>query len=68
MATVRRWPEHHYLYGLAVDSADPDTVLISAASSPFAAHDPGNAEGYVYRREAGGPWQLAMEDSRMRQG
>jgi hypothetical protein len=53
--------EHHYLYGLAVDIGDPETILISAASSPFAAHDPGNAESYVYRREAGGPWQLAMQ-------
>jgi photosystem II stability/assembly factor-like uncharacterized protein len=63
-ATWRRFGDgldHHYLYGLAVDSGDPDTVLISAASSPFAAHDPGNAESYVYRREAGGPWQPAMK-------
>ena len=52
--------EHHYLYGLAVDSGDPGTVVISAASSPFAAHSPDNAESYVYRREAAGPWQLAM--------
>jgi hypothetical protein len=52
--------EHHYLYGLAVDAADPDIMLISAAAAPFAAHDPSNAESYVYRREGGGPWQLAM--------
>ncbi len=63
-ATWRRFGDglgHHYLYGLAVDSGDPETVVISAASSPFAAHSPENAESYVYRREAGGPWQLAMK-------
>ena len=53
--------EHHYLYGLAVDTIDPETMLVSAAASPFAAHDPGNAESYVYRREACGPWRRAMD-------
>jgi hypothetical protein len=53
--------QHHYLFGLAVDSADPDTVIVSAASTAFQAHDPTNAESYVYRRSAGGPWKLAME-------
>ncbi len=35
--------EHHYLYGLAVDPGDPGTVVVSAAESPRAAHDPGRA-------------------------
>lgn len=53
--------QHHYLFGLAVDSVDPDTVLVSAAATAMAAHDPTDAESYVYRRVAGGPWELAME-------
>ena len=52
--------EHHYLFGLAVDSADPDVVLVTAASSAFQAHDPAMAESYVYRRGEGGRWELAM--------
>ncbi len=47
---------HHYLWGLAVDPADPDTAVVSAASSPFHAHFPGVAESTLYRREGGGPW------------
>ncbi|MGH2616849.1 MAG: WD40/YVTN/BNR-like repeat-containing protein, partial [Thermomicrobiales bacterium] len=51
---------HHYLFGLAVATADPDTVLVSAASTAMLAHDPTNAESYVYRRSGGGSWELAM--------
>lgn len=47
---------HHYLWGLAVDPADPETVLVSAARGPMQAHSPNGAESTVYRREAGGPW------------
>jgi photosystem II stability/assembly factor-like uncharacterized protein len=53
--------DHHYLFGLAVDSGDPDTVLVSAAASAMQAHDPTQAESYVYRRVAGRPWELVME-------
>ncbi len=60
--------QHHYLYGLAVDSANPDTILISASSSAMQAHDPTNAESFVYRREAGGPWELAMDGLPSAQG
>ncbi|MBO0702964.1 MAG: glycosyl hydrolase, partial [Candidatus Dormibacteraeota bacterium] len=48
--------EHHYLYGLAVDSGDPDTVVVSAADSPRQAHSPEAAESVVYRRSGRGPW------------
>jgi photosystem II stability/assembly factor-like uncharacterized protein len=50
--------EHHYLYGLAVDSGDPDTMVVSAASSPQHAHNPRAAESAVYRRSGGGMWQV----------
>lgn len=48
--------EHHYLYGLAVDSGDPETVVVSAADSPRQAHSPQAAESTVYRRGGSGPW------------
>ncbi len=48
---------HHYLWGLAVDPADPDTVLVSAATGPRQAHSPDAAESTIYRRQGAGPWQ-----------
>ncbi|GCF11262.1 WD40/YVTN/BNR-like repeat-containing protein [Dictyobacter arantiisoli] len=30
--------EHQYLWSVAVDPADPDTILVSASSDPFTAH------------------------------
>ncbi len=48
---------HPYLWGLAVDPADPETVLVSAAKSPMQAHSAGAAESTIYRREDGGVWQ-----------
>ena len=46
----------HYLWGAAVDPADPETVIISAARSPNQAHNPTAAESFVYRRSGDG-WQ-----------
>lgn len=48
---------HHYLWGVAVDPADPETVVISAASSPWGAHDPSVWESTIYQKTAGGPWR-----------
>jgi len=53
--------EHHYLFGLAVDPGDPETIVVSAADSPFAAHNPRSAESTVYRRGAVGPWREVRE-------
>lgn len=53
--------EHHYLFGVAVDPADPETVLVSAAPSPFRAYDPARAESGVYRKSAGGEWRPVRE-------
>ena len=49
--------KHHYLWGVAVDPADPETVVISAAASPREAHNPTRADSTIYRKEAGGPWR-----------
>ncbi len=49
--------ERHYLYGLAVDPGDPDTVVVSASESPFTAHNPRIADSTLYRRSGPGPWR-----------
>ena len=41
---------HHYLQGLAVDSVDPQNIIVSASSSAVQAHYRENAESFVYRR------------------
>ncbi|MGI5837121.1 MAG: WD40/YVTN/BNR-like repeat-containing protein [Chloroflexota bacterium] len=48
--------KHHYLWGLAVNPRDPYTLLVSAARSPEAAHDPAYAESTVYMRTDESPW------------
>jgi hypothetical protein len=53
--------EHHYLFGLAVDPGDPDTVVVSAADSPWQAHNPRAAYSTVYRRDGEGPWREVRE-------
>lgn len=52
---------HHYLVGVAVDPADPDTVIISAVDGPWVAYSPRRAEAYVYRKAERHTWELAME-------
>jgi hypothetical protein len=52
--------DHRYVWGLAVDPADPDTVVVSAARGARTAHTPGRAESYVYRKRDGA-WELAMD-------
>ena len=43
---------HHYLHGLAIDSSDPQNVIVSASLSAKQAHSIENAESFVYRRSA----------------
>ena len=53
--------DHRYVWGLAVDPGDPETVVVSAAEGPYSAHVPDRASAYVYRREhADGRWRVAM--------
>jgi photosystem II stability/assembly factor-like uncharacterized protein len=52
--------KHLYLVGVAVDSADPDTLIVSAADGPGSAYSPQRAEAYVYRKTGIKPWELAM--------
>ena len=52
--------KHHYLVGVAVDPADPDTVIVSATDGPGSAYWPRSAEAYVYRKTRLKPWKQAM--------
>jgi hypothetical protein len=47
---------HTYLWSIAVDPADPDNIILSAAASPWQSHSE-PAESYLYRRVSGSPWQ-----------
>jgi hypothetical protein len=53
--------QHHYLWGLAVDPADPNTLVISAAAGPRQAHDLQSAASAIYRRANGSPWQQVQQ-------
>jgi hypothetical protein len=47
---------HRYLWSIAVDSADPDNIILSAAASAWHSHaEP--AKSYLYRRTGSSPWQ-----------
>ena len=51
--------KHPYLVGVAVDPADPDTVIVSATDGPGSAYSPRRAEAYVYRKTGVKPWEQA---------
>jgi len=44
-----------------VDPGDADTIVVSAAHSPQAAHDPRHAESTVYRRSGRTPWRQVRD-------
>lgn len=48
--------DHGYVWGLAVDPGDPDTVLVSAASGARSAHTYASADAHLYRRQ-NGEWE-----------
>jgi photosystem II stability/assembly factor-like uncharacterized protein len=52
--------KHPYLVGVAVDPADPDTVIVSATDGPGSAYWPRRAEAYVYRKTGLKRWAQAM--------
>lgn len=47
---------YNYLVHIAVDSGNPDTMVASAARSPYEAYDPTRASSILVRREDGAPW------------
>jgi hypothetical protein len=52
--------KHLYLVGVAVDPADPDTVIVSATDGPGSAYSPRGAEAYVYRKTGVQRWEQSM--------
>jgi photosystem II stability/assembly factor-like uncharacterized protein len=43
---------HGYLFGIAVDSGNPEAVIVSASNGPSRSYVAENAETFVYRRDA----------------
>ncbi|WP_416838521.1 WD40/YVTN/BNR-like repeat-containing protein [Haloferax sp. DFSO52] len=48
---------HGYCWSVAVDRADPQSVLLTAARSPMRAHNVGSAESYLYRTRGESAWE-----------
>jgi hypothetical protein len=48
-----------YCWSLAIDPADPETLVLSAAPGPHQAHSLEHAESAIYRRTGAGPWREA---------
>jgi photosystem II stability/assembly factor-like uncharacterized protein len=48
---------HFYLVGVAVDPADPETVVVSAAAGPGSAYRARDAVTFVYRRRGRASWR-----------
>jgi hypothetical protein len=53
--------KHNYLVSVAVDPADPKTIVVSGAASPAEAHGRSGARSFIYRKQGETPWQLASE-------
>ena len=51
----------HYLRSVAVDPADPDTIVISAATTPLPLPDGTFGEPALYRKAEGKPWQKVWQ-------
>jgi photosystem II stability/assembly factor-like uncharacterized protein len=49
--------DHRYCWSVAVDPADPDHRLVSAARGAMSAHRAASAETYVYERRGDDPWE-----------
>jgi hypothetical protein len=58
--SLRDGLEHRYLVSVAVDPADPDTVVVSATAGPGSAYSPRSAEAHVYRKTGLNGWEQAM--------
>jgi photosystem II stability/assembly factor-like uncharacterized protein len=52
--------KHCYLVDVALDPANPDTVIVSATDGPGSAYSPRHAEAYVYRKTGFKRWEQAM--------
>jgi photosystem II stability/assembly factor-like uncharacterized protein len=51
--------DRHYVWGLAIDHADPDLWYVSASYSARHAHGrQGDAQGIIFRKSGDTPWQM----------
>jgi len=49
---------YHYLWGLAIDPKDPETMIASASPGPYEAHHArSDALSIIARKSGDGPWQ-----------
>jgi photosystem II stability/assembly factor-like uncharacterized protein len=54
--------QHHYFWGLAVDPANPETIVMSGAIGPNQAHfGQAFAESFLYRRTTGTCWHRVTQ-------
>jgi photosystem II stability/assembly factor-like uncharacterized protein len=53
---------HNYLFGIAVDSSDPEVVIVSASKGPSRSYTAENAETFVYRKDPGGNGWKVVKD------
>jgi|RhiMethySRZTD1v2_1073278.scaffolds.fasta_scaffold548831_2 photosystem II stability/assembly factor-like uncharacterized protein len=53
---------HNYLFGIAVDSGNPEAVIVSASNGPSRSYVAENAVTFVYRRDGDGKeWKTVTE-------
>ena len=53
---------HTYLVGLAVDSGNPDVVIISASDGPSKSFSPNDSETYMYKKDQGSTgWRMVSK-------
>jgi photosystem II stability/assembly factor-like uncharacterized protein len=52
--------KHLYLVSVAVDPANPDTVIVSATDGPGSAYWSQQAKAYIYRKTGSNRWEQAM--------
>jgi photosystem II stability/assembly factor-like uncharacterized protein len=52
---------HGYMFGVAVDPGDPDSVVVSAASGPGQAYSASTADSHVYVKKGDGAWAPVRE-------
>ncbi len=54
--------QYNYLWSVAVDPANPDTVVVSSSASPAEAHDGRSGlRSFIYRKQADEPWSLMLD-------
>jgi photosystem II stability/assembly factor-like uncharacterized protein len=54
--------QHNYLFGIAVDSSDPEVVIVSASNGPNRSYAAESAETFVYRKDPNGNGWKVVKD------